>query len=339
MVKTNSLPAPILLTLEKKGSDYYKEFQKVMDSDVAKRTNTTLMNTKNQLKNIQKGYVAMHLRQLDTTAKNGISQIVYLHGNTYLDTFFGADKYVNKRRLQKGKTFSFLESNGKSVRHGKYAQAFFEDSGLLYPEAIIKGHSVNWKAVKSNLKSMTIDKGLEAMKGSVTKKLTFGVSGLISDAKALKNAKGVGKIIPGVNLAAGLFDVGVGTSTTDDIARKNGIKRGSNEYKASQVAGIGIDAAKVGVETAAATVGYSVGATVATVALTAAGAFAMAPVAAGVAVVAGGLLASGLAIKGLSAIDDTFNITNGTKEIAVKSIKTISDGMKSFGKTLGKVFG
>ncbi len=36
MVKTNSLPAPILLTLEKKGSDYYKEFQKVMDSDAAK---------------------------------------------------------------------------------------------------------------------------------------------------------------------------------------------------------------------------------------------------------------------------------------------------------------
>lgn len=61
--------------------------------------------------------------------------------------------------------------------------------------------------------------------------------------------------------------------------------------------------------------------------------------AAGVAGVAGGLLASGLAIKGLSAIDDTFNITKGTKEIAVKSIKTILDGMKNFGKTLWKVFG
>ena len=36
MVETNSLPTPILLTLEKKGSDYYKEFQKVMDSDAAK---------------------------------------------------------------------------------------------------------------------------------------------------------------------------------------------------------------------------------------------------------------------------------------------------------------
>lgn len=37
MVGTNSLPTPILLTLEKKGSDYYTEFEKVMDSDTAKR--------------------------------------------------------------------------------------------------------------------------------------------------------------------------------------------------------------------------------------------------------------------------------------------------------------
>lgn len=37
MVETNSLPTPILLTLEKKGSDYYTEFEKVMDSDTAKR--------------------------------------------------------------------------------------------------------------------------------------------------------------------------------------------------------------------------------------------------------------------------------------------------------------
>ena len=37
MVETNSLPTPILLTLEKKGSDYYTKFEKVMDSDTAKR--------------------------------------------------------------------------------------------------------------------------------------------------------------------------------------------------------------------------------------------------------------------------------------------------------------
>ena len=336
MVETNSLPAPILLTLEKKGSHYYKEFEKIMNCDVSKGTNTILTNTKNQLKNIQKGYVAMHLRQLDTTAKNGVSQIVYLHGNKYLDTFLGADKYVNKRRLQKGKPYSFLESNGKTVRHGKYAQVFFEDSGLLYPEAIIKGHSVNWKAIKSNLKSMTIDKGLAVMKGSAAKKLTFGVSGFISDAKVLKNAKGVGKIIPGVNLAAGLFDVGVGTSTTDDIARKNGIKRGSNEYKTSQVAGIGIDAAKVGVETAAATVTYSAVATAATVGVTAIGLTAAAPVVAGVAVVATSIAATAVVTNALSPCTEKLATT--TKEIATKSIKTISDGMKSFNKTLGKVF-
>ncbi|VED91626.1 transposase, Gram-positive bacteria [Streptococcus equinus] len=331
-----SLPTATLLTLRKKGGDYYEEFQKVMDSDTANATEAALTNTKYQLKNIQKGYVAMQLRQLDTTAKNGVFQIAYMHGNKYLDAFFGADKYINKRRLQKGKEYSFLESNGRDVRHGKYANAFFEDSGLLYPEVIMKGHPVNWKAVKSNLKTMTIDKGLEAMKGSATKKLTFGVSGLISDIKAFKKAKGVGKIIPGVNLAAGLFEVGVGTSTTDDIARKNGIKRGSNEYKASQVAGIGIDAAKVGVETAAATTAYSVGATVATGFVTAAGVTALAPVAAGAAVVALGIGATFATTKILSPHIEKATVT--TKEIATKSIKTISDGMKSFGKTLGKVF-
>lgn len=76
--------------------------------------------------------------------------------------------------------------------------------------------------IKSNLKAMTVDKGLAAMKGSMANKLTFGASSLISDVKAIKSAKGVGKAIPGVSLAAGLFEVGVGTVTTDDIAQKNG---------------------------------------------------------------------------------------------------------------------
>ena len=300
-------------------------------------SNETLTNAEYYLKNIQKGYVATHIRELETTAKNGIPQVAYMHGNKYIDTFFGADKYINMNRLQRGKAYSFLSSNGKNVRNGKYAQVFFEASGLLYPEAIIKGHPVNWQAVKSNLKAMTVDKGLAAMKGSMANKLTFGASSLISDVKAIKSAKGVGKAIPGVSLAAGLFEVGVGTVTTDDIAQKNGIQRGSTEYTVSQAAGIGIDAAKVGVDTVVATVGYSVGVTAATVALTALGTVTAAPVLAG-AITVGVGIAAGMALSNVIS-PMTTEAAKGVKEVTTKAIKSVSDGMKNFGKTLGKVFG
>ncbi len=208
---------------------------------------------------------------------------------------------------------------------------------VLYPEAIIKGHPVNWQAVKSNLKAMTIDKGLAAMKGSMANKLTFGASSLISDVKAIKSAKGVGKVIPGVSLAAGLFEVGVGTVTTDDIAQKNGIQRGSTEYAVSQAAGLAIDAAKVGVDTVAATVGYSVGVTAATVALTALGTVTAAPVLAG-AITVGVGIAAGIALSNVIS-PMTTEVAKGVKEVTTKAIKSVSDGMKNFGKTLGKVFG
>ncbi|EOT38596.1 hypothetical protein [Enterococcus columbae] len=208
----------------------------------------------------------------------------------------------------------------------------------LYPEVLIKDHPINLQAVKSNLKAMTIDKGLEAMKGNVLKKITFGLSSLVSDFKAIKNAKGLGKVIPGVNLAADLFEVGEGAMQTDDLAEKNGLKQGSAEYIASQAAGIGIDSAKVGVDAAAATVGYSVGVTAATVLGVTAG-VAAAPVLVGAGAVIGGLAMSAVAVKLVSFVDDQLNLTKGAKKMAVKSIKAISNGMKSFGKTLRKVFG
>lgn len=73
-------------------------------------SNETLTNAKHYLKNIQKGYVATHIRELETTTKNGIPQVAYMHGNKYIDTFFGADKYINMNRLQRGKAYSFLSS-------------------------------------------------------------------------------------------------------------------------------------------------------------------------------------------------------------------------------------
>lgn len=213
----------------------------------------------------------------------------------------------------------------------------------LYPEVLIKDHPINLQAVKSNLKAMTIDKGLEAMKGNVLKKITFGLSSLVSDFKAIKNAKGLGKVIPGVNLAADLFEVGEGAMQTDDLAEKNGLKQGSAEYIASQAAGIGIDSAKVGVDAAAATVGYSAGVTLATATLTTAfgvtAGVAAAPVLVGAGAVIGGLAMSAVAVKLVSFVDDQLNLTKGAKKMAVKSIKAISNGMKSFGKTLRKVFG
>ena len=139
------------------------------------------------------------------------------------------------------------------------------------------------------------------------------------------------KAIPGISLAAGLFEVGVGTVTTDDIAQKNGIQRGSTEYTVSQAAGIGIDAAKVGVDTVAATVGYSVGVTAATVALTALGTVIAAPVLAG-AITVGVGIAGGMALSNVIS-PMTTEAAKGVKEVTTKAIKSVSDGMKNFGKT------
>ncbi|EGO7552967.1 hypothetical protein F6349_002631, partial [Enterococcus faecalis] len=79
------------------------------------------------------------------------------------------------------------------------------------------------------------------------------------------NAKGAGKIIPGLNIAAGAVEVVQGISKSEKQARKDGLK--GHEITASKVGGALVDVGKVAVVTA--TVGFFVAALPATASLTA----------------------------------------------------------------------
>ena len=113
-------------------------------------------------------------------------------------------------------------------------KSILRESGEAFSKASIKG------VAKGTLKSM----GKSLKKG-----LSFGVNGVVKDAKALINAKGAGKIIPGLNIAAGAVEVVQGISKSEKQARKDGLK--GQEITASKVGGALVDVGKVAVTTAA----------------------------------------------------------------------------------------
>lgn len=71
--------------------------------------------------------------------------------------------------------------------------------------------------------------------GALKKSVSFGINGIVKDAKALVNAKGAGKIVPGLNIALGAVDVVQGISKSEKQARKDGLK--GHEITASKVGG------------------------------------------------------------------------------------------------------
>ncbi|MDU2164701.1 hypothetical protein, partial [Intestinibacter bartlettii] len=85
--------------------------------------------------------------------------------------------------------------------------------------------------------------------GALKKSVSFGINGVVKDAKALVNAKGAGKIVPGLNIALGAVDVVQGISKSEKQARKDGLK--GQEITASKVGGTLVDVGKVAVTTAA----------------------------------------------------------------------------------------
>ena len=87
----------------------------------------------------------------------------------------------------------------------------------------------------------------------------------MKDAKTLVNAKGAGKIVPGLNIALGAVDVVQGISKSEKQARKDGLR--GHEITASKVGGALLDVGKVAAVTA--TVGFFVAALPATASLTA----------------------------------------------------------------------
>ncbi|KAJ65493.1 hypothetical protein P782_0624 [Enterococcus faecalis FL2] len=122
---------------------------------------------------------------------------------------------------------------------------------------VLKGSK---QAFKESVKG--IGKGtLKSAGGALKKSVSFGINGVVKDAKALVNAKGAGKIVPGLNIALGAVDVVQGISKSEKQARKDGLK--GQEITASKVGGALVDVGKVAVTTAA--IGAA-GAVVATVA-------------------------------------------------------------------------
>ena len=95
--------------------------------------------------------------------------------------------------------------------------------------------------------------------------LSLGINGVVKDAKTLVNAKGAGKIVPGLNIALGAVDVVQGISKSEKQARKDGLR--GHEITASKVGGALLDVGKVAAVTA--TVGFFVAALPATASLTA----------------------------------------------------------------------
>ncbi|EGO7660214.1 hypothetical protein FRO35_001860 [Enterococcus faecalis] len=71
----------------------------------------------------------------------------------------------------------------------------------------------------------------------------MGINGVVKDVKTLVNAKGAGKIVPGLNIALGAVDVVQGISKSEKQARKDGLR--GHEITASKVGGALVDVGKV----------------------------------------------------------------------------------------------
>ncbi|OJG59216.1 hypothetical protein RV07_GL002694 [Enterococcus malodoratus] len=156
-----------------------------------------------------------------------------------LDKLTGIDDWVKD-----GKSFSRLSSSGGLKKLTKSGKAALKEIQLFDEASIFKSASGRIKEItKSNLKAA----GKATVKTAI-KKASFGVTGILDDIKGLKNAKGIGKAMPGLNLVAGAIEVGQGVSKSEKQARKEGLKR--NQITASKVGGVAVDALKVGATTA-----------------------------------------------------------------------------------------
>ena len=156
-----------------------------------------------------------------------------------LDKLTGIDDWVRD-----GKNFSRLSSSGGIKKLTKSGKTALKEIQLFDEGSIFKSAKGRIKDItKSNLKAA----GKTAAKTAI-KRASYGVTGILDDIKGLKNAKGIGKIMPGLNLAAGAIEVVQGVSKSEKLARKDGLK--GNQITASKVGGVAVDALKAGATTA-----------------------------------------------------------------------------------------
>ena len=156
------------------------------------------------------------------------------------DKLTGIDKY-----MRKGKDFTRLSTSGGLKQFTDLGDSLLDKLKLVDKNVVLKGSK---QAFKESVKG--IGKGtLKSAGGALKKSVSFGINGVVKDAKALVNAKGAGKIVPGLNIALGAVDVVQGISKSEKQARKDGLK--GQEITASKVGGALVDVGKVAVTTAA----------------------------------------------------------------------------------------
>ncbi|MFG5523469.1 hypothetical protein ACFJW6_14110, partial [Enterococcus faecalis] len=155
------------------------------------------------------------------------------------DKLTGIDKY-----MRKGKDFTRLSTSGGLKQFTDLGDSLLDKLKLVDKNVVLKGSK---QAFKESVKG--IGKGtLKSAGGALKKSVSFGMNGVVKDAKALVNAKGAGKIVPGLNIALGAVDVVQGISKSEKQARKDGLK--GQEITASKVGGALVDVGKVAVTTA-----------------------------------------------------------------------------------------
>lgn len=227
-----------------------------------------------------------------------------------LDEFTGFSKFVKQH-----KNFTRISSGGVLSKDGL---KILEEAKLYDIGTVTKGVSgrlgeiakATWQSIKPNVLS------------AIKKPVTFGLNTIIKDAKSLKTAKGFGKVIPGLNIASGVVDVGTGIKDSYDFAKEDGLKGG--QIVASQAGGVAVDVVKVAVTTTAATVAATVGAAAATIAAGVFGA-ATAPV---WATTLGAVAAGYIAVKGFEAIDKKWGVSKGLKKGVNSLIKGVGGWFK-----------
>ncbi|NAA54085.1 hypothetical protein GUJ39_13685 [Enterococcus faecalis] len=227
-----------------------------------------------------------------------------------LDEITGLSEFASKN-----KRITRLAIDGKLSKDGLkiLKEAKMYDSGL-----VTKGIDGRWgESFKATAKTIFPEIGK-----AIKKPLSFGFSAIVKDAKALKTAKGFGKVIPGINVVSGIFDVGSGVYESKKLAKSDGLKGG--EVLASQAGGMAVDVAKVAVTTTVATVAATAGAAAVTAGLATLG-VATAPV---WATAAGAVALSFAALKGVEWLDKKFDATKNIKKGVNGLIKGVGGWFK-----------
>ncbi|EPI03329.1 hypothetical protein D840_01687, partial [Enterococcus faecalis 20.SD.W.06] len=157
------------------------------------------------------------------------------------DKLTGIDKY-----MRKGKDFTRLSTSGGLKQFTDLGDSLLDKLKLVDKNVVLKGSKQAFKEAIKGIGKGTLKRAGNALKKSVS----FGINSVVKDVKTLVNAKGAGKIVPGLNIALEAIDVVQGISKSEKQSRKDGLK--GHEFTASKVGGALMDVGKVAIGAAGA---------------------------------------------------------------------------------------